>query len=55
MIARTWRGWTRREDADAYVEYLRETGLKEYRATPGNLGAHLLRRDETVAHYEVAD
>ena len=46
MIARTWRGWTRREDAEAYLEYLRETGLKEYRATPGNRGAWALQRDE---------
>jgi len=35
-----------REDADAYLEYLRETGLKEYRATPGNRGAWVLRRDD---------
>ena len=42
---RTWRGWTRAEDADRYVAYLRETGLSEYRATPGNRGAWILRRD----------
>ena len=46
MIARTWRGWTRPEDADAYVEYLQETGMKGYRATPGNRSAFLLRREE---------
>ena len=46
MIARTWRGWTRAEDADAYVGYLLETGLRAYRETPGNRGAHLLRRDD---------
>ena len=44
MIARFWRGATRPEDADAYVEYLRETGLKEYRQTPGNKAAYVLRR-----------
>jgi len=44
VIARTWRGWTAAADADAYVEYLEQTGLREYRATPGNRGAHLLRR-----------
>jgi heme-degrading monooxygenase HmoA len=44
MIARTWRGWTRARDADAYVEYLFETGIKEYRKTPGNRAAHILRR-----------
>jgi heme-degrading monooxygenase HmoA len=46
MIARTWRGWTRRRDADAYVAYLLETGIAAYRATPGNRGAYILRRDD---------
>ena len=44
MIARTWRGWTRAEDADDYVAYLRETGMQAYRTTPGNQGAWILRR-----------
>jgi catechol 2,3-dioxygenase-like lactoylglutathione lyase family enzyme/heme-degrading monooxygenase HmoA len=44
VIARIWRGWTRSEDADAYVEYLQETGIPAYRATPGNRGAYILRR-----------
>ena len=38
MIARTWRGVTRADDADAYLAYLKETGLADYRATPGNRG-----------------
>jgi len=46
VIARTWRGWTRAEDADDYVAYLRETGMHEYRTTPGNRGAWILRRDQ---------
>lgn len=46
MIARTWRGWTAAADADTYVDYLHETGLKEYRDTPGNRGAWILRRIE---------
>lgn len=44
MIARIWRGATRATDADAYVELLERTGMMEYRATPGNLGACTLRR-----------
>jgi heme-degrading monooxygenase HmoA len=46
MIARTWRGWTSTADADAYVGYLQETGFSEYRETPGNRAAYLLRREE---------
>jgi heme-degrading monooxygenase HmoA len=46
MIARVWRGWTAQEDADAYVEYLDETGMRESHALPGNLGAMILRRDD---------
>jgi heme-degrading monooxygenase HmoA len=46
MIARIWRGATRADDADAYVEYLNETGVKEYAATHGNRGVHMLRRLE---------
>jgi heme-degrading monooxygenase HmoA len=44
MIARIWRGATKAEDAEGYVEYLKETGVKEYRATPGNHGAWILWR-----------
>lgn len=45
-VARTWRGATRLEDADAYLDYLKITGLKSYRETPGNLGVVALRRRE---------
>ena len=44
MIARTWRGAVRAEDAEAYAEYIRATGIAEYTATPGNRGAYLLYR-----------
>jgi heme-degrading monooxygenase HmoA len=44
MIARIWRGWTSSEDADAYVEYLEQTGIPAYRGTAGNRGAFILRR-----------
>jgi heme-degrading monooxygenase HmoA len=44
VIARTWRGAVRPEDADAYLDYLEATGLKEYRETPGNRGVLALRR-----------
>ena len=44
MIARIWRGVTPEEKAEQYFEYLRETGLKDYRAVPGNQGVQVLRR-----------
>jgi heme-degrading monooxygenase HmoA len=46
MIARIWRGAVRREDADAYADYIANTGMAEYRSTPGNQGAWMLRRDD---------
>jgi heme-degrading monooxygenase HmoA len=45
MIARLWRGETRGKDADGYAQAMRELAAPDYRATPGNLGAWLLRRD----------
>jgi heme-degrading monooxygenase HmoA len=44
MIARTWRGATKTQDAEAYLGYLHRTGLAEYRKTPGNRGVLGLRR-----------
>ena len=44
MIARIWRGVTSAEKAEQYLEYLRETGLKDYRTIPGNRGVQVLRR-----------
>lgn len=43
-LARLWRGATKAEDADAYLAYLHETGIAEYRRTPGNRGVIVLRR-----------
>lgn len=44
MLARIWRGATTAADADAYLAYLHETGVSEYRRTPGNRGVIVLRR-----------
>jgi heme-degrading monooxygenase HmoA len=46
MIARIWRGVVRRDDAAAYADYIAGTGMTEYRSTPGNQGAWMLRRDD---------
>jgi len=45
MIARTWRGAVRSDDADEYAQYIRDTGFAEYGRTDGNRGAWMLRRD----------
>jgi len=44
MIARVWRGETRTEDAERYLDYLRRTGVADCRATPGNRGVQIQRR-----------
>ncbi len=46
VIVRTWRGWTSREDTDAYAEYILATGIAEYKTTPGNRGAYLVSRPD---------
>jgi heme-degrading monooxygenase HmoA len=44
MVARLWRGATKRSDADAYLAYLHGSGIAGYRSTPGNRGVLVLRR-----------
>lgn len=44
MIARSWVGRTRLEDADEYLRYVLGTGVAEHRQTPGNRGSWVLRR-----------
>jgi heme-degrading monooxygenase HmoA len=46
MIARFWRGVTRNSMAREYFEYLKKTGLKEYRSTEGNRGVYVFKRVE---------
>ena len=44
MIARVWRGATLGENADAYADYIEETGMRAARALPGSRGTLVLRR-----------
>ena len=46
MLARMWRGWTSNADTETYISYLHRTGLKAYRATPGNQAAYILHRPD---------
>lgn len=52
MITRIWHGKTKAKDAEAYLEYIRSTGLEEYAATPGIVSAKILRKVEgDVCHF----
>lgn len=52
MIVRMWHGRVPLWKAAQYERYLERTGLADYRATPGNCGAWLLRRDEAdITHF----
>ena len=44
MIARIWHGRTPVEKADAYLEYIKTTGIEEYRSVEGNRGQYILRK-----------
>jgi heme-degrading monooxygenase HmoA len=44
MIARSWRGWTDADRAEAYLDYLNRTGVPGLRGTPGNRGVYVFHR-----------
>ncbi len=46
MITRIWHGITKAEDADSYLKYIEDTGIKDYKNIKGNLSAKILRRVE---------
>ena len=52
MITRIWHGMTKAHHADEYLQYVEDTGMKDYRDVKGNLSAKLLRRiDRDVCHF----
>jgi len=52
MIARMWHGRVPAGKTEDYRRYLDETGLPDYRATPGNRGVTVLERvDGNVTHF----
>jgi heme-degrading monooxygenase HmoA len=54
MIARIWRGRTSASHSDEYLLLLEKTGLRDYRATEGNRGVLVLRREhEGVAEFTI--
>jgi heme-degrading monooxygenase HmoA len=44
VILRRWSARIRTADEADYIAYIAGTGLDDYRATPGNLGAQMLVR-----------
>jgi heme-degrading monooxygenase HmoA len=54
VIARLWHGMTLTETADDYLAFLRERAVPDYRAVPGNISVHVMRRVEgRVTHFLV--
>ena len=52
VITRIWHGTTAAHHAEAYLQYLQESGIADYKKTPGNLGVQVLRRlDGDVCHF----
>jgi heme-degrading monooxygenase HmoA len=52
MITRIWHGRTKVQDADAYLKYIQETGLRDYLSTAGNVSAKILRRiEKDICHF----
>jgi hypothetical protein len=52
-ILREWRAEIRRATSAAYVDYVRSTGIAEYRRTAGNLGAVVAVRDLDETRSEI--
>lgn len=46
MITRTWHGRTKKEDADKYLQYVIDTGIKDYLHTKGNLDTQIWQSTE---------
>ncbi|USI71568.1 hypothetical protein [Sphingomonas morindae] len=45
LVLRRWSSRIRTEDREAYVSYIRGTGVEDYLGTPGNVGCEMLLRD----------
>jgi len=46
MITRIWHGKTKKEDADIYLQYVIDTGIKDYLKSEGNLNVQIWQMDE---------
>ncbi len=46
LIARIWHGVTKVGDMAAYLRFLQDRAIPDYRSVPGNRGVHILYRAE---------
>jgi heme-degrading monooxygenase HmoA len=44
-VMRTWTGWIATDRREEYAAYIGDTGMADYLATAGNLGAWMVFRD----------
>jgi heme-degrading monooxygenase HmoA len=52
IITRIWHGTTKTEHSDAYLTFLEESGLSDYKRTEGNLSVSVWRRVEgEICHF----
>src|SRR4030065_1635290 len=52
VITRIWHGKTKIEHADEYLEYLKISGIKDYKSISGSLSAEILRsKEKDVCHF----
>jgi heme-degrading monooxygenase HmoA len=52
VIARIWHGRTPADKGDAYLAFLIERAVPDYKSVPGNKSVRILRRnDEGVSHF----
>ncbi len=51
-IARVWHGVVPKEKSEEYLQYLKDTGIKDYRESEGNLDVQIFRRTENgMTHF----
>ena len=55
MIARHWRGWTKRKDADEYETLLKEKVFRSLKQIDGYRGGYVLRRDDEESEFVVVN
>jgi heme-degrading monooxygenase HmoA len=52
VITRIWHGTTRAEHADIYLDYLKKSGIPDYKNIDGNLSVEVWRKTEgDICHF----